>query len=76
MAFGLFGGLYLLYWCFYARFYESTDDAYVRGNNVPVMSQIPGHVNAIFADETDAVIKGQKIIQLDTLDAAKPRDRQ
>jgi membrane fusion protein (multidrug efflux system) len=69
LAFGLIGALYFFYWAFYARFYETTDDAYVRGNNVPVMSQIPGHVNAIFADETDAVTKGQKVIQLDTLDA-------
>jgi len=60
---------FFLYWLLYSRFYETTDDAYVRGNSVLVMSEIPGHVNTIFADETDSVTKGQKLILLDPLNA-------
>jgi len=61
--------LWFFYWFFIARFYVYTDDAYVRGNLIQVMPQIPGHVTAIFADETDLVTKGQPIITLDKADA-------
>lgn len=60
--------LYFIYWLFeYAQI--STDDAYVHGNLVPVMSQISGQVATISADETDFVSKGQRILTLDHLDA-------
>lgn len=61
------GLLYLSYWIVeYTQ--VSTDDAYVHGNLVPVMSQISGQVLTISTDETDSVIKGQKILTLDPLD--------
>jgi membrane fusion protein (multidrug efflux system) len=69
ILFLLLGVIFLLYWAFYARFYEFTDDAYVSGNTVPAMSQISGKVMAILADETDSVTKGDKIILLDKTDA-------
>ncbi|HEX4045427.1 MAG TPA: efflux RND transporter periplasmic adaptor subunit [Gammaproteobacteria bacterium] len=69
MIFLCLGLLYLLYWIFIARFYETTDDAYVDGNTVQVMSQINGHVTAILAEETDLVVKGEPIIQLEKADA-------
>lgn len=47
----------------------STDDAYVQGNLVPVMSQVPGQVATISIDETASVTKGQSILTLDNLDA-------
>lgn len=60
--------LYIIYWLFeYAQI--STDDAYIHGNLVPVMSQISGQVATISVDETDSVAKGQKILTLDHLDA-------
>lgn len=63
------GFAFLIYWLFIGRFYETTDDAYVNGNLVQVMSQISGQVTKILADETDFVKKGSPIIILDRVDA-------
>src|SRR6516225_5384729 len=57
------------WWLLYARFYESTDDAYVAGDLVNVMSQVNGTVVSIGADETDLVDAGQELVRLDATDA-------
>jgi membrane fusion protein (multidrug efflux system) len=57
------------WWLLYARFYQSTDDAYVAGDLVNVMSQVNGTVVAIGADETDPVQAGQELVRLDDTDA-------
>src|SRR5256714_1802738 len=49
--------------------YQSTDDAYVAGDLVTVMSQVSGTVVAIDADETDLVHAGQELVRLDATDA-------
>ena len=59
----------LAYWLLYARFYQSTDDAYVAGDLVNVMSQVNGTVVSIGADETDLVTAGQELVRLDATDA-------
>lgn len=56
-------------WYFYLRFEESTDDAYVRGNQIELQSQIEGTVTAIYAEETDLVQEGQLLVELSTVDA-------
>src|SRR6516225_4083957 len=61
--------LVLAWWLVYARFYESTDDAYVAGDLVNVMSQVNGTVVSIGADETDLVAGGQELVRLDATDA-------
>jgi membrane fusion protein, multidrug efflux system len=61
--------LTLAWWLLYARFYQSTDDAYVAGDLVNVMSQVNGTVVAIGADETDLVQAGQELVRLDATDA-------
>jgi len=63
------GLIFLLYWLFVGRFYETTDDAYVNGNLIQVMPQISAPVTQILADETDFVKKGSVLIVLDKLDA-------
>lgn len=63
------GIIFLLYWVFIGQYTETTDDAYVDGNSVQIMSQVPGHVIKIFADETDLVKKDDIVIQLDKSDA-------
>lgn len=69
-GFFLFVGLcYLIYWLIIGRYYESTDDAYVSGNQVQVMPQISGIVTTILADETDFVKKGNPVVSLDQADA-------
>src|SRR5215831_5854643 len=60
--------LVLAWWLLDARFYESTDDAYVAGDLVNVMSQVNGTVVAIGADETDLVTDGQELVRLDATD--------
>ena len=60
--------LVLIWWLLFARFYESTDDAYVSGDLVNVMSQVSGTVVSIGADETDKVQAGQELVRLDATD--------
>jgi membrane fusion protein, multidrug efflux system len=60
---------WLAWWLLYARFYESTDDAYVAGDLVNVMSQVSGTVVSIGADETDRIEAGQELVRLDATDA-------
>jgi membrane fusion protein (multidrug efflux system) len=60
--------LVLAWWLLYARYYESTDDAYVSGDLVNVMSQVSGTVVSIGADETDRVDAGQELVRLDATD--------
>lgn len=58
-----------LAWYFlYAQYYESTDDAYVNGNQVALTPQISGTVTQVTADEGDFVEKGQPLVLLDASD--------
>jgi membrane fusion protein, multidrug efflux system len=68
--------LFLLAAAGFALFYvlvlaerEVTDDAYVGGNQVPLMPQVAGTVVEILADETQLVAAGQPVIRLDAADA-------
>ena len=70
IVFIVLGLIYLIYWTLVGRFHESTDDAYVSGNLVTVMSQISGQVTKILTDETDLVVKGQPVVVLDKADAS------
>ena len=65
----LIGVLWWAYWYFHARFYQDTDDAYVAGDLVNVVSQVSGTVVSIGADETDLVQAGQELVRLDHSDA-------
>ncbi len=60
------GGAY--YW-FVARFYQTTDDAYVAANIVNVTPQITGIVKSVKVRETDHVTAGQLLVELDDADA-------
>ena len=48
---------------------ETTDDAYVSGNQVSVSSQIAGTVIAVLADDTQLVQTGQVLVKLDPTDS-------
>ena len=62
----LIGALaYGVYWFFDARFYETTDDAYVSGNIVAVTSRENGTVQALHVDNTQTVRRGQLLMELD-----------
>ena len=60
---------YGVYWLVVARFTESTDDAYVAGNIVSVTSRENATVTALYADTTQAVTRGQLLIEMDTSNA-------
>ncbi len=62
-------GWYLL-WAFVLSQRETTDDAYVAGNQVTLSAQVPGTVVAVLADDTQRVEAGQALIRLDPTDAA------
>ena len=59
------GVVWGLYWLLVARFYETTDDAYVAGNIVAVTSRENATVTALYADNTQAVKRGQLLIEMD-----------
>ena len=63
---GLVYGVY--YWLVLSH-YESTDNAYVQGNVVQLTPQIAGTVIGIYADDTDFVKAGQRLVKLDPADA-------
>jgi len=65
----LFGFGYGLYWVFYARYYQSTDDAYVDGDVIQITSEISGTVVALHVDDTQTVQRGQALLELDPADA-------
>lgn len=69
LFFSSVGLIFLIYWLFIGQYHETTDDAYVSGNQIEIMSQISGRVVKIRADETDLVTKGEPIIELDKADA-------
>ncbi|MBM3207025.1 MAG: HlyD family efflux transporter periplasmic adaptor subunit [Chlamydiae bacterium] len=63
----LFLGLsYLSYWYFYGRIHEYTNDAYVDGNTITVNATVPGIITKIYVQDTDYVLKGTPLIELDT----------
>lgn len=60
---------YGIYWFLVLRHYEDTDDAYVSGNQVQIMSQVSGSVTKVWVDNTDFVQKGDVLVTLDPTDA-------
>jgi membrane fusion protein, multidrug efflux system len=68
VAVGVISLAALAWWWLYASRYQSTDDAYVAGDLVGVMSQVSGTVVSIGADETDRVQAGQELVRLDATD--------
>jgi membrane fusion protein (multidrug efflux system) len=61
----LAGLAYGAYWFLDARFYESTDDAYVSGDIVAVTSRENATLMALHADNTQTVTRGQLLMEMD-----------
>src|SRR6185437_188788 len=57
--------VYAAWWWLTARYNETTDDAYVAGNIVSVTSRENATVTALYADNTQAVHRGQLLIEMD-----------
>ena len=72
IAIGLFlliGLAWAAYWFLYARYHETTENAYVSGNMVMVNAQTVGTVEAIMADENQEIKAGQVLLKLNPTDA-------
>ena len=64
------GVIWVLLWLLVFSTRETTDDAYVGGNQVAISAQVPGTVVAILADDTQHVEAGQVLVKLDNTDAS------
>ena len=60
---------WFLLWLFVFSTRETTDDAYVGGNQVGISAQVPGIVVGVYADDTQRVNAGQVLVRLDPTDA-------
>jgi membrane fusion protein (multidrug efflux system) len=69
LVFVIAGIAWWLLYVFVFSLRETTDDAYVSGNQVTIASQIPGTVIAVLADDTQLVNVGQPLVRLDPTDS-------
>ena len=69
LLFAIIAVAYGSYWFLVLRHYEATDDAYVAGNQVQIMSQVSGSVTKVWADNTDYIKQGDVLVTLDQTDA-------
>jgi membrane fusion protein (multidrug efflux system) len=67
LVLGLAGGIYG-WW--YARTYESTDDAYTQAHVVEVSAQVAGRVERVLVNDNDDVQPGQVLVEIDPRDYA------
>jgi len=69
LLFVIAGIAWWLLYVFVFSLRETTDDAYVSGNQVTISSQIAGTVTAVLADDTQLVEQGQILVKLDPTDS-------
>jgi len=55
----------------YARWQESTDNAYIKGNLVGIAAKVPGQVVRLLHDEGDLVAAGERLAELAPGDAER-----
>jgi membrane fusion protein (multidrug efflux system) len=70
LVFVAIGVIWFLLWTLVFSTRETTDNAYVGGNQVAISAQVPGTVVAILADDTQHVEAGQILVKLDGTDAS------
>lgn len=58
-----------LYWFFFLKDFEETEDAYVGGNQVMVSAQVAGNIAKINVDDMDSVHAGDVLVELDDTNA-------
>ena len=62
----IIGGL--LYYWFFMRPYESTDDAFIDTHVTPIAPRIAGQVTALLVQDNQAVQEGQVLLEIDPRD--------
>ncbi|MCX8649004.1 efflux RND transporter periplasmic adaptor subunit [Gilliamella sp. B2776] len=60
---------YYIFWSLFYQFVQSTDNAYVMGNQIPIHAQISGGISSIYVDDNDLVMEKDVIAQLESIDA-------
>lgn len=68
----LLGGVY--YWFVY-RFYESTENAYVKSDLTWIMPKVSGEVLALYVHENQTIEKGKPLVALDNRDLQARADQ-
>lgn len=58
----------LLYWFFFVRGIESTDDAYLKGNITIITPKVTGYITNVLVQDNQHVKKGDAIAQIDQCD--------
>ena len=58
-------GGYGVYWWTTARFIESTDDAYLRADQVVIAPRVSGYVAEVLVADNQAVTAGQPLVRID-----------
>lgn len=64
-----------LHWRLVGSRVAETDNAYVGGDQVPVMAQVAGPVAEVLVDSTQAVEEGADVVRLDAAEARFARER-
>ena len=62
------GVIWFIIWFFYLRFIDSTDDAYVHGNQIVINAKVNGFVTSVHTQDTYYVKQGEVLVKLDTVD--------
>jgi len=57
-----------VYYFWFVLPYESTDNAFIEGNVIPMASQVPGRVAELLVKDNQAVKQGEVILKLDPRD--------
>lgn len=63
------GAVFCGWWWLYSRQYETTDNAYVRGDVVLISSQVEGTATSVTRQNTDTVAEGDTLVEIDPADA-------
>ncbi|MRW93484.1 HlyD family efflux transporter periplasmic adaptor subunit [Duganella sp. FT80W] len=64
----LLGGGWFLYHHFVGQYYEETDDAYLRADDVTVSPKVGGYVAQVLVKENQDVKAGQPLVRIDARD--------
>lgn len=57
-----------VHWYQHGRFIQSTDNAYIQADSVPLRAEITGRIQTVAAQENQWVKKGDLLIQIDPVD--------
>ena len=57
-------GTLVAYWALYGRFFESTDNAYIKGDLTSIAPKIEGYIKELLVDDGKYVKKGQVLLRI------------